>query len=113
MMAAMDLGMPEILFIFVLALILFGPKKLPEIGRQIGKAMAEFKRASREFRSQIEDEVRNLEIDAELKEMKNTIAPPSLLDSIASSPPNTAVSASAAEGPGTMTVPHPPAGSIS
>jgi Sec-independent protein secretion pathway components len=67
------------MFIFLLALILFGPKKLPEIGRQIGKGLAEFKRASREFQSQIEDEVRNLEFETEFK---NTIAPPSLTNTV-------------------------------
>src|SRR6185437_15749729 len=47
--------------IFLLALILFGPKKLPEIGRQIGKLMAEFRRASNEFKSQIDEELRAME----------------------------------------------------
>ncbi|HTV06106.1 MAG TPA: twin-arginine translocase TatA/TatE family subunit [Acidobacteriaceae bacterium] len=47
--------------ILVLALILFGPKKLPEIARQIGKLMVEFRRASNEFKAQIEDELRVLE----------------------------------------------------
>lgn len=57
----MELGFPELFFIFVLALLLFGPRKLPEIGRQIGKALAEFKRAKNEFTAQIESEVRRLE----------------------------------------------------
>lgn len=47
--------------IFLLALILFGPKKLPEIGRQIGKLMAEFRRASNEFKLQIDEELRAME----------------------------------------------------
>lgn len=80
----MNLGFPEMMFIFILALIIFGPKKLPEIGRQIGKGLAEFKRASREFQSQIEDEVRKLELDADLN---NTIAPISLTDTVSSTPP--------------------------
>jgi TatA/E family protein of Tat protein translocase len=50
-------------FLFFLALIIFGPKKLPEIGRQIGRAINEFKRASNEFRSQIESEISNLETE--------------------------------------------------
>ncbi len=57
----MNLGFSEMLFIFLLALIIFGPKKLPEIGRQIGKALAEFKRASNEFKYQLESEMRQLE----------------------------------------------------
>ncbi|HEU5234382.1 MAG TPA: TatA/E family twin arginine-targeting protein translocase [Terriglobales bacterium] len=80
----MNLGFPEMMFIFILALIIFGPKKLPEIGRQIGKGLAEFKRASREFQSQIEDEVRKLELEADIK---NTIAPISLTDTVSSQPP--------------------------
>jgi TatA/E family protein of Tat protein translocase len=45
----MNFGMPEIIFIFLLALVVVGPKKLPELGRQLGKFMSEFKRASNEF----------------------------------------------------------------
>src|SRR5271170_8307304 len=45
-------------FIFLLALLLFGPKKLPELARQIGKLMGEFRRASNEFRMQMEEELR-------------------------------------------------------
>lgn len=47
--------------IFLLALILFGPKKLPEIARQIGKLMVELRRASNEFKAQIDDELRTME----------------------------------------------------
>ena len=75
----MTLGLPEMIFIFVLALIIFGPKKLPEIGKQIGKAMNEFKRASNEFKSQIESEMQTLEIHEALKkqqeELKSALAP--------------------------------------
>jgi len=78
----MNLGFPEMLFLFVLALIIFGPKKLPEIGRQIGKGLAEFKRASNEFQAQIQDEVRKLELD----EVKNSIAPISLENTVSYSP---------------------------
>src|SRR5215469_3818693 len=80
----MNLGFPEMMFIFILALILFGPKKLPEIGRQIGKGLAEFKRASREFQSQIEDEVRKLELDAGLD---NTVKPAPIANTVSSRPP--------------------------
>lgn len=52
------MSLPDTLFIFVLALIIFGPKKLPEIGRQIGKLVGEFRRASNEFKFQIEEELR-------------------------------------------------------
>jgi sec-independent protein translocase protein TatB len=59
----MNLGFSEMAFLFILALLLFGPKKLPEIGRQIGRFMNEFKRASNEFRSQIESEISALETE--------------------------------------------------
>ena len=73
----MNLGLPEMIFIFLLALIIFGPKKLPEIGKQIGKAMNEFKRASNEFKSQIEGEIRTLELEETLKkEATPQILPP-------------------------------------
>lgn len=57
----MNLGLSEMIFIFLLALLIFGPKKMPEIGRQIGRALAEFRRASNEFKAQIESEIQNLE----------------------------------------------------
>jgi Tat protein translocase TatB subunit len=60
----MDFGFSgEIFFIMLLALILFGPKKLPELARTWGKFMAEFKRASNEFQGQIHDEIRKVEIE--------------------------------------------------
>jgi TatA/E family protein of Tat protein translocase len=51
------LGGQEIIFILVLALIVFGPRKLPEIGKSIGRMMAEFRKASNDFRRTLEDEV--------------------------------------------------------
>jgi sec-independent protein translocase protein TatB len=60
----MNLGFTEMAFIFFVALIIFGPKKLPEIGRQLGKALNEFKRASNEFKAQIEAEISNLETES-------------------------------------------------
>jgi TatA/E family protein of Tat protein translocase len=51
------LGGPELFLILVVALIVFGPKKLPEIGKSLGRMMNEFKKASNEFRQTLEDEV--------------------------------------------------------
>jgi Tat protein translocase TatB subunit len=51
------LGGPEILLLVVLALIVFGPRKLPEIGKSMGRMLAEFRRASNDFKRTIEDEV--------------------------------------------------------
>jgi sec-independent protein translocase protein TatB len=56
--------------IFLLALILFGPKKLPEIGRQIGKLMVEFRRASNEFKAQIDEELRAMEQQERQKKLE-------------------------------------------
>lgn len=57
------------IFIFLLALVLFGPKKLPEIGRTVGKLLAEFRRASNEFKFQIQEELRNMEEDERRKKL--------------------------------------------
>jgi sec-independent protein translocase protein TatB len=74
----MNLGMPELIFIFLLALVLVGPKKLPELARQLGKYMAEFKRASNEFRRQLEDEMLNIELEERAKKEKEAprVLPP-------------------------------------
>ena len=55
------LGMPEMMFIMVLALVLFGPKELPQIGRKVGKAIREFQKASSELKTTFEREMQNLE----------------------------------------------------
>jgi sec-independent protein translocase protein TatA len=56
-----DIGLQELILIFVIALLVFGPKNLPQLGRSLGRAMREFRRASDEFRSTIET---NLEMNA-------------------------------------------------
>ena len=66
------LGMRETIVIFILALLLFGPKKLPELGRTIGKAMTEFRRASNDLRATFDREMKTLEQEtASLKEVAN------------------------------------------
>lgn len=52
-----SLGLPEMIFIFVLALLIFGPKKLPEIGRTVGKGLAEFRKASGELKRTLNAEM--------------------------------------------------------
>ena len=56
-----NVGIPELIFIFVLALLVFGPRKLPELGRTLGKALAEFRKASTDLRMAMEEEMRELE----------------------------------------------------
>lgn len=63
-----SLGFPELILIFLVALIVFGPRKLPDIGRSLGRALGEFRRATSELKTTLEDEVRN--------EEQHQIAPP-------------------------------------
>ncbi|MDE0623206.1 MAG: twin-arginine translocase TatA/TatE family subunit [Bryobacterales bacterium] len=63
------IGMGEVIVLFILALLIFGPKKLPELGKTFGKGMAEFKRASNELRSTFQREMDNIE--HETREVKN------------------------------------------
>ena len=53
-----DIGLQELVVIFVIALIIFGPRKLPEIGKSLGKSLAEFKKASNELKNTLEEEIR-------------------------------------------------------
>lgn len=66
-----SLGIPEMILIFIVALIVFGPKRLPEIGRTLGKALGEFKKATDDFKTTIEREVRV----EELKQLASTQVP--------------------------------------
>jgi sec-independent protein translocase protein TatA len=68
------IGMPEMLIIGVIALIIFGPRKLPELGKSLGKSIAEFKRASNELKNTLEEEIRTEELQ-ELR--KSAQIPPS------------------------------------
>src|SRR5271165_5791038 len=56
-----SLGMADSLILMVMALVVFGPRRLPQIGRQIGKLMYEFRKASNDFKFQMEEELRNAE----------------------------------------------------
>lgn len=57
-----NIGFPELVLILLIALLIFGPKKLPEIGKSIGRAIAELKKASNELKETIEEEIRAEEI---------------------------------------------------
>jgi TatA/E family protein of Tat protein translocase len=69
------MSLPDTIFIFGLALVIFGPKKLPEIGRQLGKLVLEFRRASNEFKMQIEEELRAAEVADRQKQIAAPVAP--------------------------------------
>jgi TatA/E family protein of Tat protein translocase len=77
-----SLGMQELIVIFILALIVFGPRKLPELGKTLGKGLAEFKRASNELKQTWEDEVRlDKEKEAISQVLKDsTIKPSEILE---------------------------------
>src|SRR5208283_3972685 len=77
-----NLGMADTLILMVLALVVFGPRRLPQIGRQIGKLMYEFRKASNDFKFQMEEELRNAEVadrskkEAEERQRALAAAPP-------------------------------------
>ena len=64
-----SIGMPELIIILVIALIIFGPRKLPELGKSLGRSINEFKRASADLQSTLEQEIK-LEEQKEQKEQK-------------------------------------------
>jgi sec-independent protein translocase protein TatA len=70
-----SIGMPELIIIFVIALIIFGPRKLPELGRSLGKSLAEFKKASNELKSTLEEEIRLEETRSSLEASKAAASP--------------------------------------
>jgi sec-independent protein translocase protein TatA len=67
-----SIGMPELIIILTLALIIFGPRKLPELGRSLGKSLGEFKRASNELRNTLDEEIRI----EEQRSAERVVAPP-------------------------------------
>jgi sec-independent protein translocase protein TatA len=71
-----SIGMPELVLIFIVALIVFGPKKLPEIGKSLGKGLAEFKKASDDFKQSIQKEVDGLKEEARLEPVVSPATPP-------------------------------------
>jgi len=79
-----SIGMPELIIIFVIALIIFGPRKLPELGRSLGKSLAEFKKASNELKSTLEEEIRLEEQRSTLEEKKTAVS-----QSVTAPPANT------------------------
>ena len=83
------IGMPEMVIIAVIALIIFGPRKLPELGKSLGKSIAEFKRASNELKNTLEEEIRTEELQEARKSAQippTTPTPPSTPAPVATTP---------------------------
>jgi Tat protein translocase TatB subunit len=104
------IGMPELVLIFVLALLIFGPKELPKIARTLGKAMAELRRASDELRDGIQREIELAEREEEKSASPPETAPSTTLTEATppapETPPSQAAAGAPAEGSG------PPPGSV-
>lgn len=58
-----NIGFPELIIIFVIALLIFGPKRLPELGRSLGRGLSEFRRASSDLKNSIEREIESVELE--------------------------------------------------
>jgi len=87
-----SIGGPEVILLFIAALLLFGPRRLPEIGRTLGKTVADFRRATNDFRANLEREVRMEEIKDAIRPIENVPRPAALargvlLDVTAAAPP--------------------------
>jgi sec-independent protein translocase protein TatB len=72
----MSLGIPEMLFLAIFALLLFGPKKLPEIARQIGRAVATFRSTTSSFRSQLQKELQALDPGGTAHDLREIVSAP-------------------------------------
>ena len=70
-----SVGIPELIMIFIVALLLFGPKKLPEIGRSLGKALGEFKRATNDLQRSLEEEVAADDLRQTKRELDDALKP--------------------------------------
>ena len=68
-----NIGLPELIFIMVIALLVFGPKKLPEIGRTIGKAVREFKKSTDEIKDKFEEQIRAEEFKSLQDDLKKDL----------------------------------------
>ena len=90
-----SIGMPELILIFVVALLVFGPKKLPELGKSLGRGLAEFKKASEDLKRTIEDEIEQGKQEAtavkkQVAEVQNALVAPPLAETPRAAEPTVA-----------------------
>jgi sec-independent protein translocase protein TatA len=102
------LSVPHLVIIFLVALIVFGPEKLPELARTFGKAMTEFKRATGDLRSGFEEHMRELERETSIREAQKKPVEPVKAESAAAAGASVTAEASSAE-----SVTAPPAEAVS
>lgn len=92
-----SIGGPEVILLFIAALLLFGPRRLPEIGRTIGKTVADFRRATTDFRMNLEREVRMDELKDAIRPIENAQRPETLARGVLADIASPAAPASPAE----------------
>ena len=97
-----SIGGPEVILLFIAALLLFGPRRLPEIGRTLGKTVADFRRATNDFRANLEREVRMEELKDAIRPIETAPRPEALARGVLLEVTSSVVPASPAE-------PEPPA----
>ncbi len=104
------LSIPHLIIIFIVALVVFGPEKLPELARNLGKVMAEFRRATGEFRSTFEDHLRDLERESEQRRIGGATPAPgaSAAPSAPAAPPMTLAEATVPATPPQAAIGTPP-----
>ena len=103
-----SIGMPELILIFIVALLVFGPKKLPEIGKSIGKGLAEFKRASDDLKRTIEQEIEQGKSEASAVKEQFTGVKKSLEETVSAGSNYAAEGGPAPTPPSTETAAAPP-----
>jgi TatA/E family protein of Tat protein translocase len=92
-----SIGMPELILIFVVALLVFGPRKLPEIGKSLGKGLAEFKKASEDLKKTIEQEIEDAKTEVSSAKTEVTAAADAIARTPAAAPPPASATAAAPE----------------
>ena len=104
------LSIPHMIVIFVVVLVVFGPQKLPELARGLGKLMAEFRKASLDFRTAFEEEMRDLERQALVAERRKAAEAAAAGAAAQPAPPETLPAPVSPETPAAETSAEPQAG---